>query len=66
MIKFSTTYFDCYFFKAVIQTLKDIGHTANRLKPLGPGSATTGIARTPSGMLEAIADFRRTGNSSGY
>lgn len=30
------------------------------------GSAATAIAKSPSGMIEAMPDFRRPGNSSGY
>jgi len=39
-----------------------------RLKDNGGsgGSAASAIARTPSGMIEAMPDFRRKGNSSGY
>ncbi|XP_001947868.2 scoloptoxin SSD14 [Acyrthosiphon pisum] len=52
----------------VVQKLKDIGHTVIRLKDNGGsgGSAASAIARSPSGMIEAMPDFRRKGNSSGY
>lgn len=54
--------------KDVVQKLKDIGHLVMRLKDNGGsgGSAASAIARTPSGMIEAMPDFRRKGNSSGY
>jgi len=48
-----------------VQKLKDIGHTVIRLSGLG-GSAVSAISRSPSGMIEAMPDFRRKGNSSGY
>ncbi|XP_025200825.1 glutathione hydrolase 1 proenzyme-like isoform X1 [Melanaphis sacchari] len=51
--------------KAVVQTLKDIGHPVKRLKNT-IGSAATAIAKSPSGMIETMPDFRRPGNSSGY
>jgi len=51
--------------KAVVQTLKDIGHPVRRLKNT-IGSAATAIAKSPSGMIETMPDFRRPGNSSGY
>jgi len=52
----------------VVQKLKDIGHTVIRLRDNGGsgGSAASAIARSPSGMIEAMPDFRRKGNSSGY
>ncbi|XP_060862916.1 scoloptoxin SSD14-like [Metopolophium dirhodum] len=49
----------------VIQTLKDIGHPVIRLSSTGT-SAATAIAKSASGMIEAMPDFRRPGNSSGY
>ncbi|XP_025191906.1 glutathione hydrolase 1 proenzyme-like [Melanaphis sacchari] len=49
----------------VIQKLKDIGHTVIRL-PNIRYSAATAIAKSISGMIEAMPDFRRPGNSSGY
>ncbi|XP_026810361.1 glutathione hydrolase 1 proenzyme-like isoform X2 [Rhopalosiphum maidis] len=54
--------------KDVVQKLKDIGHTVMRLKDNGGsgGSAASAIARTSSGMIEVMPDFRRKGNSSGY
>jgi len=51
-----------------VQKLKDIGHKVIRLRDNGGsgGSAASAIARSPSGMIEAMPDFRRKGNSSGY
>jgi len=56
------------FFQDVVQKLKDIGHTVVRLKDNGGsgGSAASAIAKSSSGMIEAMPDFRRRGNSSGY
>ncbi|CAI6348282.1 unnamed protein product [Macrosiphum euphorbiae] len=51
--------------KSVVQKLKDIGHPVSRLKNT-IGSAATAIAKSPSGMIETMPDFRRPGNSSGY
>jgi len=41
----------------------DIGHKVVRLD--NGASAVTAIAKTSSGMFEAMPDFRRPGNSSG-
>ncbi|VVC34645.1 Hypothetical protein CINCED_3A012630 [Cinara cedri] len=49
----------------VVQMLRDIGHPVSRLKNT-IGSAVTAISRAKSGMIEAMPDFRRPGNSSGY
>ncbi|XP_022163024.1 gamma-glutamyltranspeptidase 1-like [Myzus persicae] len=49
----------------VIQTLKDIGHPVIRLTTTA-SSAATAIAKSASGMIEAMPDYRRPGNSSGY
>jgi len=49
----------------VIQTLKDIGHPVTRL-PNNGFSASSAIAKTISGMIEVMPDFRRPGNYSGY
>ncbi|XP_027844957.2 scoloptoxin SSD14-like isoform X2 [Aphis gossypii] len=51
--------------KSVVQTLKDIGHPVSRLKNT-IGSAATAIAKSSSGMIETMPDWRRPGNSSGY
>ncbi|XP_022182527.1 gamma-glutamyltranspeptidase 1-like isoform X2 [Myzus persicae] len=51
--------------KSVVQKLKDIGHPVTRLQNT-IGSAATAIAKSPSGMIETMPDFRRPGNSSGY
>ncbi|KAE9545643.1 hypothetical protein AGLY_001186 [Aphis glycines] len=51
--------------KDVIQTLKDIGHPVTRL-PNNRFSASTAIAKTISGMIEVMPDYRRPGNCSGY
>ncbi|XP_027844972.1 scoloptoxin SSD14-like isoform X3 [Aphis gossypii] len=50
--------------KDVVQKLMDIGHPVVRLEY--GASAVTAIAKTSSGMLEVMPDFRRPGNSSGY
>ncbi|XP_026813149.1 glutathione hydrolase 1 proenzyme-like isoform X1 [Rhopalosiphum maidis] len=49
--------------KDIVQKLRDIGHSVVRLE--NGVSAVTAIAKTSSGMFEAMADFRRPGNSSG-
>ncbi|KAE9545004.1 hypothetical protein AGLY_000547 [Aphis glycines] len=51
--------------KSVVQALKDIGHPVSRLKNT-IGSAATAIAKSSSGMIETMPDWRRPGNSSGY
>jgi len=53
------------FSQDVVQKLKDIGHSVKRMKK-SIGSAVTAIAKSPSGMIETMPDFRRPGNSSGY
>lgn len=45
--------------------LKDIGHPVSRLEN-SIGSAVTAISRVKFGVLDAMPDFRRPGNSSGY
>lgn len=55
----------CYYFKDVVQKLKDIGHPMVRLKNIAVAAAS-GIAISSSGMIEAMPDFRRLGNTSGY
>lgn len=64
----SKSCFPFLFFQDVVQKLIDIGHPVMRLKDNGGsgGSAASAIARTPSGMIEVMPDFRRKGNSSGY
>ncbi|XP_060841452.1 scoloptoxin SSD14-like [Rhopalosiphum padi] len=49
----------------VIQKLKDIGHLVTRLPNTG-FSAATAISKSIFGTIEAMPDFRRPGNSSGY
>jgi len=51
-------------FQDIINKLMDIGHPVVRLE--NGASAVTAIAKTSSGMFEAMPDFRRPGNSSGY
>ncbi|XP_025415855.1 glutathione hydrolase 1 proenzyme-like isoform X2 [Sipha flava] len=51
--------------KDVVQKLKSIGHPVERLKNT-IGSAATAIGKSLSGTIEAMPDFRRPGNSSGY
>ncbi|KAE9539702.1 hypothetical protein AGLY_004954 [Aphis glycines] len=51
--------------KSVVQILEDIGHPVSRLKNT-IGSAATAIAKSSSGMIETMPDWRRPGNSSGY
>ncbi|CAI6343242.1 unnamed protein product [Macrosiphum euphorbiae] len=50
--------------KDIVNKLMDIGHPVIRLE--NGASAVTAIAKTSSGMFEAMPDFRRPGNSSGY
>ncbi|XP_025200750.1 glutathione hydrolase 1 proenzyme-like isoform X3 [Melanaphis sacchari] len=50
--------------KDVVQKLVDVGHNVVRLK--NGASAVTAIAKISSGMFEAMPDFRRPGNSSGF
>ncbi|XP_025416058.1 glutathione hydrolase 1 proenzyme-like isoform X2 [Sipha flava] len=52
----------------VVQKLKNIGHRVVRLKDNGNsgGSASSAIYKSPEGIIEAMPDFRRHGNSSGY
>lgn len=52
----------------MVQKLRDIGHHVVRLKDNGNsgGSASSAIYKSPEGIIEAMPDFRRHGNSSGY
>jgi len=51
--------------KNVVQKLKEIGHPVTRMHYI-QGSAASAISISPSGMIEAMSDFRRPGNTSGY
>ncbi|XP_060842149.1 scoloptoxin SSD14-like [Rhopalosiphum padi] len=51
--------------KNVVQKLKEIGHPVTRMHYI-QGSAASAISISPSGMIEAMTDFRRPGNTSGY
>ncbi|KAL5244956.1 hypothetical protein ACI65C_012366 [Semiaphis heraclei] len=51
--------------KNVVQKLKDIGHPVIRMDYI-LGSAASAISKSPTGMIEAMSDFRRPGNTSGY
>lgn len=53
----------CFAVKDVLQKLKDIGHPMTLLKK--GGSAASAIAKTSSGMLEAMPDYRRQGTTFG-
>ncbi|XP_060862732.1 glutathione hydrolase 1 proenzyme-like isoform X3 [Metopolophium dirhodum] len=50
--------------KDVVQKLKDIGHPVMRINNVV--SAATAIEKSASGMIVAMPDFRRPGNSWGY
>lgn len=52
-------------FQNVVQKLKDIGHPVTRIN-FTQGSAASAISRSATGMIEAMSDFRRPGNTSGY
>ncbi|KAL4132604.1 hypothetical protein QTP88_009728 [Uroleucon formosanum] len=51
--------------RKVVQKLKDIGHPVTRIS-YTQGSAASAISRSSTGMIEAMSDFRRPGNTSGY
>ncbi|XP_025200868.1 glutathione hydrolase 1 proenzyme-like [Melanaphis sacchari] len=51
--------------KNVVQKLKDIGHPVRRMD-YTRGSAASAISKSPTGTIEAMSDFRRPGNTSGY
>ncbi|CAH1711156.1 unnamed protein product [Aphis gossypii] len=50
--------------KDVVQKLRNIGHPVLRLNNVV--SAATAIGKSASGMIVAMPDFRRPGNSCGY
>ncbi|XP_022163029.1 gamma-glutamyltranspeptidase 1-like [Myzus persicae] len=51
--------------KSVLQKLKDIGHPVS-LVNYTKCSAASAISKSATGMIEAMSDFRRPGNTSGY
>lgn len=49
----------------MVQRLKDIGHPVTRLEHNQCAQASA-MAISFSGLIEAMSDFRRPGNTSGY